>query len=105
MALENSLIFSSGSAAFLPLIKYSDDFSLIGNSTESAIRNGVMNGLIFEINGYLETIRNKFIDLVVILTGGDAHFFDNKLKNPIFVVSDLTLIGLNFILQYNAAKI
>ena len=59
----------------------------------------------FEINGYLESLRNKYGDLIVILTGGDAHFFDNKLKKPIFVVSDLTLIGLNFILQYNAEKV
>ncbi len=91
--------------AGLPLVESSDEFNLLGNDTEHAIRNGVQNGLIFEIDSYIETIRNKYDDLVVLLTGGDAHFFDNKLKKPIFVVSDLTLIGLNFILQYNAEKI
>ena len=91
--------------AGLPLVKSSDEFNLLGIDTEHAIRNGVQNGLIFEIDSYTETVRNKYNDLVVLLTGGDAHFFDNKLKKPIFVVSDLTLIGLNFILQYNAEKV
>lgn len=91
--------------ANLPLVEPSDEFSLFGDSTITAIQNGVQNAIVFEINGYLESLRNKYGDLMVILTGGDAHFFDNKLKKPIFVVSDLTLIGLNFILQYNAEKV
>ena len=89
----------------LPLYSTSDTYSIIGKSTENAIQNGVQNGVIFEVNGYLETLRNKFDNLMVLLTGGDAHFFDNKLKKPIFVVSNLTLIGLNIILEYNAEKI
>ncbi len=91
--------------AQLPLVTYSDEFGLIGENTESAIRSGVQNGILYEMNTYLEIMRNKYDKLVVLLTGGDAHFFDNKLKKPIFVISDLTLIGLNFILQYNAEKI
>jgi len=88
--------------AKLPAVESSDEFGLLGRSTELAIRNGVQNGLIFEINTYIETFGNKYNDFVVILTGGDAHFFENKLKKPIFVVSNLTLIGLNIILQHNA---
>ncbi len=91
--------------AHLPLLEYSDEFDFLGENTERAIRNGVQNGLIFEMNSYLETIRNKYDKLVVLLTGGDAHFFDNKLKKPIFVVSNLTLIGLNYIIEYNAERI
>ena len=86
----------------LPLCSKSDAYGIIGENTENAIQNGVQNGVIFEVNGYLETLRNKFDKLVVILTGGDVHFFDNKLKNPIFVISNLTLIGLNIILEHNA---
>lgn len=88
----------------LPLLEHSDKFSLLGQNTTESINNGVQNGLIFELNSYLEIIRNKYDNLVVLLTGGDVHFFDNKLKNPIFVVSNLTLIGLNFILEHNANK-
>ena len=91
--------------AKLPLLTKTDKSRLIGESTAEAIENGVQNGMIFEIEGYLTKISNLFPQLVVILTGGDGPFFDNKLKKPIFVISDLTLIGLNFILQYNAEKI
>jgi type III pantothenate kinase len=38
------------------------------------------------------------------MTGGDAKFFDNKLKSMIFVVSNLVMIGLNRILKYNLSR-
>ena len=91
--------------ARLPLVGISDEYGLLGDSTMTAIRNGVQNGMIYEINAYIETFHNKYDKLVVVLTGGDADFFENKLKKPIFVVSNLTLIGLNIILQYNAEKL
>ncbi|MBN1596759.1 MAG: type III pantothenate kinase [Bacteroidales bacterium] len=86
----------------LPLLNPSKTMNFLGNTTEEAIINGVQNGLIFELNGYIETLISDHPELVVILTGGDAQFFDNKLKKPIFVDSNLTLKGLNFILEYNA---
>ncbi len=86
----------------LPLLESSNDMKLIGQNTNEAIVNGVQNGMIFEIEGYLTKIGNKYSQLVVLLTGGDSLFFDNKVKKPIFAVSNLTLVGLNFILEYNA---
>jgi len=88
----------------LPLVGYSDTRGFFGTSTESAIRMGVQNGLTYEINTYIDLFRNKYEDTAVILTGGAASIFENKLKKPIFVISELTLIGLNYILQH-AAKI
>lgn len=88
--------------ASLPLLKKSDDIKIIGQNTNEAIINGVQNGMIFEIESYLTNISIKYPQLVVLLTGGDSQFFDNKLKKRIFVVSNLTLIGLNYILEYNA---
>jgi type III pantothenate kinase len=86
----------------LPLLERNETTELMGRDTRGAILNGVQNGLIFEIEGYIERMSNKYPDLIVILTGGDAHFFANKLKKTIFVVSNLTLLGLNYILHYNA---
>jgi GT2 family glycosyltransferase len=40
-------------------------------------------------------------NLKVIITGGDAEFFDKKLKNSFFVNFNLTALGLNRILEYN----
>ncbi|MGE0090315.1 MAG: type III pantothenate kinase [Bacteroidales bacterium] len=85
----------------LPLIEKEDEFNLIGDSTKAAIVSGVQNGIIFEVDGYINELKNKFDDLITILTGGDANFFDKKLKNTIFVNSNLNFIGLNRILEYN----
>ncbi len=77
---------------------------LLGQTTDEAIISGVVNGIIYEIEGYISSISSQFSDLRVVLTGGDANSFDKRLKNSIFVVSHLNLIGLNRILDYNAQR-
>ena len=88
----------------LPLINSSDQWPDIGRTTEEAIRAGVQNGMIFEIDGMIDHVRKDWPECEVILTGGDLFFFDKKLKNTIFVKFEITLIGLNRILEYNAEK-
>ena len=85
----------------LPLIAPSDTLNLTGNTTESSIRAGVQNGCIFEIDEYISIFQKKHNSLITIITGGDAVFFEKKLKNRIFADSDLVLKGLNNILDYN----
>lgn len=85
----------------LPLVQPVDDALLIGNSTESCIQSGVINGLLAEINGTIDHYQKKFDDLKVILCGGDTVFFENKVKGGIFAVPELVLRGLNSILIYN----
>jgi type III pantothenate kinase len=88
----------------LPLVEISDQWPLIGNTTEEAIRAGVQAGVLYEMDTMIDRIRDQWIDCKVILTGGDSFFFDQKLKNTIFVMFELTLLGLNRILEYNAEK-
>jgi type III pantothenate kinase len=90
--------------AKLPLIKSSENFSLTGRSTEESILSGVQNGIIFEINGMIEQYEKKHDELKVIITGGDHAFFANHLKSSIFAAPNLTLQGLNEILEYNVRK-
>jgi type III pantothenate kinase len=85
----------------LPLLQKEEDIELLGENTSKAIVRGVQNGMVFEMNNYIESLSVKNGSLVTILTGGDSNFFDNKLKYPIFVESDLVLTGLNKILKYN----
>ena len=85
----------------LPLLKADDLEPILGNSTESAIRGGVQWGIIFEIDEYINRQKIRYPDLEVILTGGDAVFFDKKLKNSIFVDLNLNLKGLHRILESN----
>ncbi len=78
--------------------------SLVGSTTMEAIQSGVVNGLLFEMNGFISTISKKYPKLQVVLTGGDAKYFVGKLKNSIFVDPNLNLIGLNRILEHNAER-
>ncbi|PID89750.1 MAG: pantothenate kinase [Bacteroidia bacterium] len=85
----------------LPLLEQKDEFVFLADNTNDAIISGVQNGLIFEVEKYIEKLHQTYTGLKVILTGGDSIFFDNKLKNTIFVEPFLVEIGLNTILEYN----
>lgn len=87
----------------LPLVNSTENFKLIGDSTETCIQSGVLNGVLEEMKGIIENYRKLYPDLGVVLTGGDTLFFENKLKQPIFAARDLVLSGLNRILQHHAA--
>lgn len=88
----------------LPLISYSDDFQTIGKNTTDAIRAGVQNGILFEIDQTIDLFNRNYQNLQIVMTGGDSIFFDKKLNYSIFVHFNLTLIGLNRILEHNAKK-
>lgn len=85
----------------LPKVAGNDKFSETGYDTESSLVSGVQWGIIYEMEGYIGYYTSRYRDLKIILSGGDANFFVKKLKNPIFVVPNLVLIGLNHILRYN----
>lgn len=90
----------------LPLVDFNpnlDDF--YGRNTKDAILSGVINGLLFEIEGYIKRYISQNQNTKIILSGGDATFFDTKLKNSIFAPQILTepqlvLIGLNTVVNY-----
>lgn len=88
----------------LPLISYSDEFQPIGKNTTDAIRAGVQNGILFEIDQTIDLFNRNYQNLQIVMTGGDSIFFDKKLNYSIFVHFNLTLIGLNRILEHNAKK-
>ncbi len=85
----------------LPLLKLNANSPFLGLNTSNAIESGVQNGVIFEIDHYIEHFISLNINTKTILTGGDAYFFVKNLKNPIFVNQNLVLTGLNTILEYN----
>lgn len=89
--------------ARLPLIHRTDYADLIGNSTETCMQSGVMNGVLAEVESTIDRYREKYPSLVVLICGGDAPFFENRLKPTIFAAPDLVLKGLNRILRYNAS--
>ena len=88
----------------LPLVDSSAYFSEIGKNTKEAIRGGVQNGILFEIEKTIEIFAEKYEDLQVILTGGDSAFLSQMLNADVLVHLNLTLIGLNRILEFNSTK-
>ncbi len=89
----------------LPLVEEQEHWPDIGQTTEEAIRAGVLNGMILEMDGNIDHFRKKLPGLQPVLTGGDALFFERRLKNAIFVKFEITLIGLNRILEHNVEKL
>jgi len=85
----------------LPLVKSISKSNLIGDSTESCMQSGVMNGVLAEVNGIIKRYKDLYPNIRVILSGGDHSFFENNLKHPIFVAPDLVFDGLNGILLYH----
>ncbi|PHN05681.1 type III pantothenate kinase [Flavilitoribacter nigricans] len=91
--------------ARLPLVASGEIDNAIGQSTETAMRNGGQLGTVLELEGFIRLFSSQFGELRVILTGGDAEFFAKVLKSKIFVNPDLVLRGLNKILTYNAEQL
>ena len=54
-----------------------------------------------EIDGIIQRYINQYPDIKVIVTGGNAKFFEKGLKNTIFAKPNLLMEGLNEILDYN----
>ena len=88
--------------ARLPLCGETDEERLYGTTTQSCIEQGVMNGIAFEIEGYIGRFRRQNADLCVIFTGGAAKNFAKRIKNAIFADCELVFLGLNRILEFNA---
>lgn len=87
--------------AKLPMVEKGriDDF--IAKDTESSLRVGAQMGLLFEIERFIEEYTQRFGKIRTLLTGGDAEYFAKHLKNKIFAPENLTLTGLNVILNFN----
>lgn len=73
---------------------------LLGKTTKQSLFNGSFKGLLYEINGAVETLKENMASCNVILSGGDAHFFESRIKAHIFAVSKIVEIGLYRIWKY-----
>ena len=79
----------------LPLIDTPAECPSVGNSVSSSIEAGVVRGIQFEIERYLE----ENPDNISVFTGGDANYFALRMKSSIFVISNLVLMGLAIIAE------
>ena len=86
----------------LPLCSAPQEPGRIGDDTLHAVQNGVVLGILYEIEGYIARAEQHFGETEIFFTGRDAFYFADKLKKPIFATCDLVLGGLNRILEHNA---
>ena len=90
--------------ASLPLCEKAEPSGAFGKSTTEAIEQGVMQGVLYEIEGYAERVLQKNEKNSIIFCGGDAESFVNRIKNAIFAPRKLMFTGLNLILEHNVSK-
>ena len=85
----------------LPLVNWDKDEAIPdGTNTNNAIKNGVLQGIVNEIEGFIALENKKNKALRVMITGGDGDFLNKQLKNSIFATQIsydpyLVLKGLN----------
>ena len=84
----------------LPLLTLDNPKDFIGNSTSQSIHSGVVNGLVYEIDGFIDEYKGLSLNFIIILTGGDTEFLAKRLKNTIFANSNFLLESLNQTFQY-----
>jgi len=85
----------------LPLLKPELPRNYEGNNTETSIRGGIQYGLQGEIDYIYNHLNPNKKELIIILTGGDTNYFEKLLKKYKFVSLEITLLGLNTILEFN----
>jgi type III pantothenate kinase len=83
----------------LPLLDENGEIPDLGYDTETAIRSGVIDGIVREIDSYVDEYKKKY-NVFAFLTGGYSFYFETRLKNSIFADENLVLKGLNEILNY-----
>ncbi|WAC41977.1 type III pantothenate kinase [Pedobacter sp. SL55] len=86
----------------LPLVAWDKTQTEIeeGTNTNKAIKRGVLQGALNEIEGFIALEHKKNKNLKVVITGGDSVFLTKQLKNSIFAAQIthepyLVLKGLN----------
>ena len=87
--------------ARLPEIEPADIEVTVGFDTASSLLTGVVLGLSYEVDGFIQQYQLKYKELNVILTGGDAELVSKYVKSAFLINKRIALMGLNKILRYN----
>lgn len=89
----------------LPIVAPDWNVPLVGYDTKTNIQSGVVLGLVYEIDGFINAYRLKYRAFNVHLTGGDTLYLAPHLKNLIFADPDLLFKGLYAIFETNALQV
>ena len=87
--------------AKLPAVQAEWNFPLIGYDTKTNMQSGVIAGIAYEMDGFIDEYAKKYANFNVVLTGGDASYFARRLKNKIFADSNFLFKGLYALSETN----
>ena len=87
--------------ARLPIVKPDGNVPLVGYDTISNILSGVVLGMAKEIDGFVDSYKERYGNFNVHLTGGDLVYLAPHLKNQIFADPELIFKGLYAISEVN----
>lgn len=88
--------------AKLPLIDPKPKNSIIGTNTAESINSGVLWGILAEVEARVNQFQSIHPEGKCLISGGDAAFFENSLKSPIFAAENMVLKGLYYLLNTNS---
>src|SRR5690606_11469616 len=57
-----------------PEIDDKTEIKLVGASTDESLLSGAVNGLVFEIEGFISATEKDYFPLQVLLSGGDSRY-------------------------------
>ncbi len=77
------------------------ELCLTGRNTEWSMRVGVETAAAVEIEGFVRLYEQRYGEIKLFLTGGDALFFADHIKIPNFAIPNLLLLGLDKVLEMN----
>jgi type III pantothenate kinase len=87
--------------AKLPLVQPEWNFPVIGYDTKTNLQSGVIAGIAYEMDGFINEYAQKYGNFNVVLTGGDTTYFARRLKNRIFADSNFLFKGLYALSETN----
>lgn len=92
----------NGYTSRLPLVGSDGDLPDFGHDTVTAIRSGVLRGLLAEIRGAGDMAARRFGNVKIILTGGDAEILSGLLADEgIEAEVDCALVGRGLVRIFN----
>lgn len=85
----------------LPAVQPEWNFPIIGYDTKTNMQSGVIAGIAYEMDGFIDAYAAKYGNFNVVLTGGDSAYFARRLKNRIFADSNFLFKGLYALSETN----
>lgn len=89
--------------ALLPLVEKDWNFPVIAYDTKTNLQSGVLAGMSFEIEGFIDYYQSRYEAFNVVLTGGDCLYFARRLKSRIFADPNFLYKGLYALSETNHA--